>query len=383
MALRFLIVGAGFSGAVLANRLVKQLDCDIDIWDERHHIGGNCYTERDDETGIIVHKYGCHIFNTDSKEIWDYMNSFAEMKPYVHKVKAVSKGKIYSFPINLQTLNEVFGNSFTPGSAKRYVNGISLPTKEPKNFREQALHMIGSKLYQTFFYGYTKKQWGCEPELLPASILKRIPIRFTYDDNYHNDIYTGIPINGYTDIIEKMIDHKNIKVTLNKKFKGGADVSGYDHVFYTGAIDAFFDYIYGRLGYRTVTFEKFIDKGDYQGIAQMNYCDEHTPFTRVIEFKHFTKWEQHDKTIYFKEYSKETTENDTPFYPKCLKEDKEKLIRYRFFAEHLSNISFLGRLATYRYMDMQHVIKEALDYSDKFVKSVKEKTKIYPFPNNL
>ena len=214
----FLIIGAGFSGCVLANRLSALMDCNIDIWDERSHMGGNCHTQRDAATGVMVHEYGPHIFNTDKKEIWDYVSSFAEFRPYVHRVKANSKGKIYPLPVNLHTINQFFNKSFAPKEAQAFLETLADKTiAEPKNFEEQALKFIGKELYEAFFYGYTKKQWGCEPSELPASILKRIPVRFNYDDNYHNNLYTGIPVDGYTAVMEKMIALPNIKLLLNKK----------------------------------------------------------------------------------------------------------------------------------------------------------------------
>lgn len=378
MGTRYLVVGCGFSGAVLANSLVNKLDCTIEIWDERNHIGGNCYTQRDAVTNVMVHEYGPHIFNTDREEIWDYVNSVAEFVPYTHRVKAKSGRTVYPLPVNLHTINQFFNQSLSPDEAKAFLNTLGDKSiTDPQNFEEQALKYIGKELYEAFFYGYTKKQWGCEPTELPAAILKRIPVRFSYDDNYYNNRYTGIPLNGYTDLIEKIIDHPAIKVVLNKKFIPGTDVSEYDHVFYTGPIDFFFNHQYGRLGYRTVTFEKGYADEDFQGTAQMNYCDEEVPYTRITEHKHFAPWEKHGKTVYFKEYSKETTKNDVPYYPKRLKADKEKLLLYRAEAERQSNISFLGRLATYRYMDMQHVIAEALDIA-KIVVSNKQADRAIP-----
>ncbi|HNP00172.1 MAG TPA: UDP-galactopyranose mutase, partial [Ferruginibacter sp.] len=292
MSKRYLIIGAGFSGTVLADQLVKNSDCVIDIWDERDHLGGNCHTSRDAKTGIMVHQYGPHIFNTDKKEIWDYVNSLGEFRPYVHRVKAMSKGKVYSLPVNLHTINQLFGKSFTPDEAKVFLETLAdTSITDPQNFEEQALRFIGKELYNAFFYGYTKKQWGCEPTELPASILKRIPVRFNYDDNYHNNIYTGIPVNGYTALMEKLVDHPAITVTLGKRFDPGMDLEAYDHVFYTGPIDAWFKFKYGRLGYRTVTFETHYADGDFQGTTQMNFCDEEVPYTRITEHKHFTNWE--------------------------------------------------------------------------------------------
>lgn len=382
MKRKYLIIGAGFSGTVLANQLARHSDCVIDIWDERNHIAGNCHTERDAKTGIMVHQYGPHIFNTDKKEIWDFVNTLGEFRPYVHRVKAMSNGKVYSLPVNLHTINQLFGKSFTPEEAKKYLESLAdTSINDPQNFEEQALRFIGKELYYAFFYGYTKKQWGCEPTELPASILKRIPVRFNYDDNYHNNIYTGIPVNGYSALMEKLIDHPDIRVTLNKKFAPSMDVSEYDHIFYTGPIDAWFNFKYGRLGYRTVTFETYYADGDFQGTTQMNYCDEEVPYTRITEHKHFTNWEQHDKTIYFKEFSKETEPTDIPYYPKRLEKDKTLLLQYRKDAEMLQHVSFLGRLATYRYMDMHNVIGEALDFSRSFLKTIDTAQKPPVFPN--
>lgn len=384
MSFKFLIIGAGFSGSVLANRLAQQVDCTIDIWDEREHIGGNCYTERDKETGVMVHKYGPHIFNTDKKEIWDFVNSFVEFRPYIHSVKAMSNGKIYSLPVNLQTINQLFDKTFTPEEAKVFLESLADKTiEDPQNFEEQALRFIGKQLYYAFFYGYTKKQWGCEPAELPASILKRIPVRFNYNDNYYNNPFSGIPVNGYTALFEKLIDQRNIQLHLTKKFNSSDNVSEYDHLFYTGPIDAFFNYSYGRLGYRTVTFSPERTTGDYQGTSVINYNDENIPYTRIAEHKHFAPWEENEKTIYFKEYSKETEPTDIPYYPKRLKQDIDLLGKYRNEAEKLTNVSFLGRLATYRYMDMHHVIGEALDYSKEFIEAIQNGKTIKVFPDNI
>ena len=382
MSSRYLIIGAGFSGSVLANRLSEQLDCAIDIWDERNHIGGNCYTERDKETGIMVHKYGPHIFNTDKKEIWDFVNSFVEFKPYVHRVKAMSNGKMYSLPVNLDTINSLFEKKFTAAEAKAFLETLADDSIEnPQNFEEQALRFIGKQLYYAFFYGYTKKQWGCEPAELPASVLKRIPIRFNYDDNYHNNTYTGIPVDGYTSLFVKLMEDKPIKLFINKKYTSCEDTSAYDHVFFTGPIDAYFNYKHGKLGYRTVTFETHRALGDFQGTSQINYCDEKSPYTRIVEHKHFAPWEKHEKTIYCKEFSKETESSDIPYYPKRLEADNLLFRKYHEEAMQLKGVSFLGRLATYRYMDMQHVIEEALEFSKEFINSVQVNQPAPIFPD--
>jgi UDP-galactopyranose mutase len=379
---KFLIVGAGFSGCVLAEQLVKTLNCEIEIWDERNHLGGNCHSERDADTGIMVHQYGPHIFNTDKRHIWDYVNSFVEFRPYVHRVKARSGSNIYSMPVNLHTINQFFNKNFSPDEARAFLETKADKTiTDPQNFEEQALRFIGRELYEAFFYGYTKKQWGCEPRELPASFLKRIPVRFNYDDNYHVNIYTGIPVEGYTRVMEKMIDHPSIKLELSKKFDPAMDTGKYSHVFYTGPIDAFFNYQYGRLGYRTVTFEKTYGTGDHQGASQINYCDQKIPHTRVTEHKHFTPWEQHEKTVYFTEFSKETDVTDVPYYPKRLSADKALLKQYRALAENQQAVSFLGRLATYRYMDMHHVIDEAIQMARLFCTSLERKENAPVFPN--
>jgi UDP-galactopyranose mutase len=384
MAHKFLIVGAGFSGAVLANQLAAQLDCAIDVWDERSHVAGNCHTKRDTETNVMIHEYGPHIFNTDKKEIWDFVNSFVEFRPFINRVKANYKGNIYSLPVNLHTINQFFNKTFGPEEAKAFIESVGDKTiTDPQSFEEQALKFLGKDLYHAFFYGYTKKQWGCEPSELPASILKRLPVRFNYNDNYYNNIYQGIPVNGYTELVEKLLDSPKINITLNKKFNYSSELNEvYDHIFYTGPIDAFFDYKFGRLGYRTVTFEKHTADGDHQGNAVINYCDETVPHTRVHKHKHFAPWEEHEKTVYFKEFSKETTEEDIPYYPKRLEKDKNMLKAYREEAMHSANLSFLGRLATYRYMDMHHVIGEALNFSKLFIQAIRNAKNPPIFPNS-
>ncbi len=363
---KYLIVGAGFSGAVVAERLSQDKNNKILIIDERDHIGGNCYTERDEETNVMIHKYGPHIFNTDNKEVWDYIQNFCEMVPFINRVKSVYEGNVYSMPINLHTINQFFGKTLNPKEAKEYIESIAdNDIVEPKNFEEQAKKFIGKDLYKAFFYGYTKKQWGCEPAELPATILKRLPVRFNYNDNYYANPYQGIPKDGYTSVFENMLRADNIEIKLNTKFSSDMDVSEFEHVYYTGPIDTFFDYKFGRLSYRTVFFEKHVTEGDYQGNPVINYADPEVPFTRVHEHKHFTPWEEHDKTVYFKEYSKETGVNDVPYYPKRLKEDLFILEKYENEVKNLNKFTFLGRLATYRYMDMHHVIAEALQLLKK------------------
>lgn len=371
---KILIVGTGFSGAVVAEQLAKTHQYEITMVDERSHIAGNCHTERDTETGIMEHKYGPHIFHTSNQKVWEYINSFGNIIPFINRVKSSTPKGIFSLPINLHTINQFFNTRMSPSEAKIFINKLGESSiLNPENFEEQALKFIGKDLYYNFFYGYTKKQWGTDPKELPASILKRLPIRFNYDDNYYNDLYQGIPENGYSDIIKNMLDSKYISIKLNEKFKYSEDgYNSFEHIFFTGPIDEFFEYRYGRLGYRTVTFDKFTSDGDFQGNAVINYPSEDEAFTRIHEHKHFTPWEDHKRTIYFKEYSKETTEGDIPYYPKRLKSDLITLEKYQADQRKFKNITFLGRLATYRYLDMHHIIEEALEVAYGFLKKQKD-----------
>ncbi|MBE2202996.1 MAG: NAD(P)-binding protein [Chthoniobacterales bacterium] len=390
---RFLVIGSGFSGTVLARQLVEGMECFVEVWDERSHVAGNCHTERDAATGVMVHKYGPHIFNTDNEQVWKYVHRFGDFRPFVNRVKACTSRGMFSMPINLLTINQFFGKTMNPDEARNFIASLGDKTiNEPKNFEEQALKMLGRELYETFFKGYTIKQWGCHPTDLPASVLKRLPIRFNYDDNYYEKKYQGIPAEGYTEVIRRILDHPNITVRLGEKFDVSSfhfSLSAFSYIFYTGPLDAFFGYSEGRLGYRTVTFEHVeTDSSDYQGNAVINYPDLDTPFTRIHEHKHFTPWEKHDKTVAFREYSKETEPGDIPYYPKRLATDQALLKKYRSLGEGFSispggfPVSFLGRLATYRYMDMEAVINEAIVFSENVLQSFREKTAPPVFPNH-
>lgn len=375
------IIGAGFTGATIANQLAREGHA-IRIFDERDHIAGNCHTERDLETNILIHKYGPHIFHTDDERVWNFVNSFSKFLPYINRVKSVFRGCVYSLPINLHTINHLFNKAMSPEEAKNFIKSKAVSNiKNPKNFEEQALKFVGNEIYEAFFKGYTLKQWGRDPKLLPASILKRLPLRFNYDDNYFNHRYQGMPEHGYTALVEKMIDHKNIELNLNTKISSG-DISGYDHSFYSGPIDEWFGYKIGQLGYRTLTFEKEIHKGDYQGCAVMNYAEESTKYTRISEHKYFSPWESNDMTVIFKEYSSEHKVGDIPYYPIRLTEEKKILNDYIKLAEEQKKVSFLGRLGTYRYLDMDITIKEALEASDVVKKCLIQDTKIPVFFNN-
>ena len=365
----YAIVGAGFSGAVLARELVSGHDgCRVTVFDARNHIAGNCHTERDPSTGIMVHRYGPHIFHTSRADVWQYVNRFGEFGPYVNRVKASTSRGVYSLPINLHTINQFFGRTMNPREAEAFLGTIADKSiREPANFEEQALRFIGRDLYEAFFRGYTKKQWGCDPSVLPASILKRLPIRFNYNDSYYDSAYQGIPREGYTEMIRRMLDHPRICVELGTHC-ARADLLQYAHAFYTGPIDALYDFAEGRLGYRTVVWDTQKTDGDFQGTAVINYTEEQVPHTRVHEHKHFAPWEKHDETLVFTEFSKETAEGDIPYYPKRLAGDLDRFELYRALAAGEERISFLGRLATYRYLDMHVVIGEALDFATAFLR---------------
>ena len=375
---KVLCVGAGFSCAVIARELAEQGHV-VTVIDQRSHVAGNCHTQRDDETGIMLHVYGPHIFHTDNQEVWDYINKYGEFKPFINRVKAVSKDSVYSLPINLHTINQFFNKQFNPKQAQEWIEKqADLSIEEPVTFEEQAMRFIGKDLYHAFFYGYTKKQWGLEPKELPASILKRLPVRFNYDDNYFSHHFQGMPSEGYTKIVENILNHKNITVDLNTCFDKSM-LSQYDHVIWSAPLDSWFDYQYGRLGYRTLDFEKVTDDGDFQGNAVINYCDQEIPFTRISEHKHFSPWEQHEKTVYYKEFSRLCAENDIPYYPIRLINDKDLLVKYVELAQQENDVTFVGRLGTYRYLDMDVTIAEALVTAKKLLKSFELNQKAQSF----
>ena len=363
---RIAIVGAGLSGAVIAHELAKSHYV-LDVFECRSHVAGNCYTQRDRDTGVMVHVYGPHIFHTGNERVWNYIRQFDEFMPFTNRVKAIAKGRVFSLPINLMTINQYFGKTFSPAEAERFLDTLGDKSiGDPQTFEEQALRFVGQELYETFFKAYTIKQWGLHPSDLPASILKRLPVRFDYNDNYYASTFQGMPKRGYTHIVERMLDHANIKIFLNTKFE--RDLSrGYDHVFYSGPIDGWFSYQDGSLGYRTLDFVAERHKGDYQGNPVINYCDMDVSWTRITEHKHFSPWESHSDSIIFKEYSRLCETNDTPYYPIRLVKEKSLLARYIELARQQRNTTFVGRLGTYRYLDMHVAIAEALDVVDKFL----------------
>ena len=377
-----LIVGAGFTGAVIGRELAEQ-GHQVRIIDSRSHVAGNCYSERDEKTGIMVHTYGPHIFHTDNPEVWDYLNRFAEMMPYVNRVKTTVKGKIFSLPINLHTINQFFDTTCSPSEARALIESKSDQSiSDPQTFEEQALRFVGKELYEAFFKGYTIKQWGMSPAELPASILKRLPVRFNYDDNYFSHKYQGMPREGYTPIVANILNHPNIHVELEHHYQE-SDSHGIDHLFFTGPIDSWYGYRFGRLGYRTLDFEKFHTDDDFQGTAVMNYGEESVPFTRITDHKYFAPWEQHEGSVCYREFSRTCTPDDTPYYPIRQMGEMELLNKYLSLAEQEKNISFAGRLGTYRYLDMDVTIAEALTMARTYLNSIENGSEMPVFTVNV
>jgi UDP-galactopyranose mutase len=363
-----LIVGAGLAGAVLARELAEA-GLPVQVIEARDHVGGNCFTARDPDTGIMVHTYGPHIFHTSDPRVWDFVQRFGTWVPFVNRVKAHTGTGIFSLPINLHTINQFFGKTLNPAGAKVFLERLADNSiREPANFEERALRFVGRELYEAFFRGYTIKQWGCEPTELPADILKRLPVRFNYDDNYYDCPFQAVPLEGYTKLIANLLTHPRVKIRLNTPWCLSMR-HGVDHVFYSGALDEFFGYCEGRLGYRTVFWESETFNGDIQGNALMNYTKLEVPWTRVLEHKHFAPWERYERTRVSWEYSRETAENDIPFYPKRLKADIRTLKRYIKRAKMERELSFIGRLGTYRYLDMDQVIAETLLFARSWLKA--------------
>lgn len=362
---RIAAVGAGLTGAVIARDLAEA-GYEVDVFDTRSHIAGNCFTERDGETDVLVHVYGPHIFHTDDEEVWAYVNRYETFLPYKNRVKTTVGGQVFSLPVNLHTINQFFGKTFRPDEAKSFIEEqADTSIADPQTFEEQALRFVGRALYEAFFEGYTRKQWGCAPSDLPASILKRLPVRFNYDDNYFFHRFQGMPENGYTAMVARILDHPAIRLHLGQTFHR-EQTADYAHVFYSGPLDGYFDYEDGRLGYRTLDFERFTFKGDYQGCAVMNYGEASVPYTRITEHKHFAPWESHEGSVCYREYARACEPGDTPYYPIRLVDEKALLAHYVDKAQAESGVTFAGRLGTYRYLDMDVTIREALDTARQF-----------------
>jgi UDP-galactopyranose mutase len=377
---KILIVGAGISGAVIARELADA-GYIVDIFEERNHVAGNCHTSKDVETDIMVHVHGPHIFHTNNENVWNYVNRFANFHPYICQVKATVRGRVFSLPINLLTINQFYSKKFNPSEAKDFIESKSKCVENIQSFEDQALCFVGPDLYDAFFKGYPLKQWGIHPRELPASILKRLPVRFNYDDNYFDHRYQGIPDEGYTEMVENILKYNNINVFLKRKFTK-SDSKDYHHVFFSGTLDGWFDHKIGYLGYRTLRFEASRHLGDFQGCAVMSYPDEDIPFTRITEHKHFTPWKNFEKTIIFHEYSSYCQPNDTPYYPIRLVKEKKMLWDYVELAKREIGVTFIGRLGTYRYLDMDVTIEEALHAAHEFIK-LDGHTKIPSFFNSV
>jgi UDP-galactopyranose mutase len=352
----YLIVGSGMFGSVCARELTdKGYKCLV--IEKRNHIGGNCYTEN--KEGINIHKYGAHVFHTSNKEIWDYINRFAKFNNFVNHVKVKYKDDIYSFPINMMTLHQLYGVT-TPEEARKKIEEVRVKNDNPQNLEEWILSQVGEDIYVKFIKGYTTKQWGRHPIDLPASIIKRLPIRFTYDDSYYGLDYQGIPIGGYTQIFEKLLD--GTTVLLNEDYLANRDKfnSMAKTVIYTGPIDAYYKYCFGALNYRSLKFEtERVEVPDYQGNAVINYNELHVPFTRILEHKHFD-YVNTNFTYITREYPREYGEGLEPYYPINDKVNTPTFEKYKALSEKESNVIFGGRLAEYRYYDMHQVIGAAL-----------------------
>ena len=352
----YLIVGSGFFGSICAHELNKK-GKKVCVIESRNHIGGNCYTSNRD--GINVHDYGPHIFHTSNEEVWEWINQFVSFNNFTLRPVANYKGEIYSLPFNMWTFSKLW-NVTHPDQAKRMISLQSEHIKDPQNLEEQAIKLVGLDVYEKLIKGYTTKQWRKDPKELPKEIIKRLPVRFNYDNNYFNDKYQGIPIGGYTQIFEKLLD--GIEVRLNTDYFKD-ELPKYDKLIYTGPIDKFFNYKYGELEYKTTKFEhkKLVDE-NYQGTAMMNYTDVEIPFTRVIEHKHFEMIDSDVTWITF-EYPTEYKADETePYYPVNDLENNEKYRKYKEESNTYENVYFGGRLAEYKYYDMHQVIASALEF---------------------
>ena len=359
------IAGAGLSGAVIARELAEA-GWRVRLFEARDHIAGNCHTERDGETGVLLHRYGPHIFHTGDDEVWAYVNRFTRFLPYSHKVWTTVAGKVFPMPITLATINQFYGRAMAPEEARDFIATKAEPIENPANFEEQALSMIGRDLYEAFFKGYTQKQWGRDPRELPAAILKRLPLRFSYEGSYFNHPHQAMPEEGYTPMVAGILDHEGIEVTLSRALDPGEVPEGV-HLFWSGPLDAYFGHRLGRLGYRTLDFAHQRLEGDFQGCPVMNYGDVGVAHTRITEHKHFAPWENHDATLVTHEVSRACGPDDIPYYPIRLADEKALLSDYVAAAEAERGVTFVGRLGTYRYLDMDVTIREALDTARGFL----------------
>ncbi|MGW6443553.1 UDP-galactopyranose mutase [Lentzea sp. NPDC055074] len=368
-----IVVGSGFFGLTVAERTASQLNKRVLVLERRDHIGGNAYSEAEPETGIEVHRYGAHLFHTSNKRVWEYVNEFTSFTGYQHRVFAMHNGQSYQFPMGLGLLSQFVGRYMSPEDAKAWVaeQASEIDTKDAKNLEEKAISLVGRPLYEAFIKAYTAKQWQTDPKELPAAVISRLPVRYTFDNRYFNDTYEGLPVDGYTAWLEKMADHPNIDVKLSTDFFDVRDeIPAGTPVVYTGPVDRYFDYSEGWLGWRTLDFEQeVLPIGDFQGTPVMNYNDADVPYTRIHEFRHFHPEREYpnDKTVIVREFSRAAEKDDEPYYPINTAEDRVKLERYRELAKKEAaerNVLFGGRLGTYKYLDMHMAIGSALSVFD-------------------
>jgi UDP-galactopyranose mutase len=369
------VVGSGFFGLTVAQQCAQNLGLNVVVIDRRTHLGGNAYSEKDEETGIEVHRYGAHLFHTSNQRVWEYVNGFTSFTPYQHRVYTTFRGQVYPMPINLGTINSFFDAAYSPDQARALIAEQSgeFTSADAKNFEEKAISLIGRPLYEAFIRGYSAKQWQTDPTLLAAEIISRLPVRYTYDNRYFDDTYEGLPVHGYTAWLEKMAHHDRIDIRLDTDFFdtsqkiNKANVVGNIPVVYTGPVDRYFDYAQGRLGWRTLDFEREVmATGDFQGTSVMNYADPDVPYTRIHEFRHFHPEREYppDKTVIMREFSRFAQVEDEPYYPVNTPQDREQLLKYRDMGRAENGVLFGGRLGTYKYLDMHMAISAALSMVD-------------------
>jgi len=351
----YLIVGAGFAGSVIAERLAAGSDKKVLLCDKRPHIGGNAY-DHYNEAGILVHKYGPHIFHTNSREVFEYLSRFTEWRPYQHRVRASVDGQIVPIPINLDTINSLYGLSLTSFEVEEFFKKVAEPVERVKTSEDVVVSKVGRELYEKFFRNYTRKQWGLDPSELDASVTSRVPTRTNRDDRYFTDTYQAMPLHGYTRMFENMLDHPNIKIMLNCDYREIENEIPFGEMIYTGPVDAYFDYCYGQLPYRSLEFKhETHDTPVYQPAPVVNYPNDHL-YTRVTEFKYLTG-QEHAKTSIVFEYPK--AQGDA-YYPVPRKENAELYAKYKALADRTPKVNFVGRLATYKYYNMDQIVAQAL-----------------------
>jgi len=366
-----LIVGSGFFGLTIAERCANELGLNVTVIDRRSHIGGNAYSEDDEQTGIEIHRYGAHLFHTSNERVWEYVNRFTAFTNYVHRVYTKHRGEVFPMPINLGTINQFFRSGHGPDEARALIasQAEEFAGADPKNLNDKGISLIGRPLYEAFIKNYTAKQWQTDPRELPAAVISRLPVRYTYDNRYFNDTHEGLPTQGYTAWLERMADNPRITVQLGTDFFDGdheftkANTVGNLPIVYTGPVDRYFDNEAGSLSWRTLDFEReVLATGDFQGTSVMNYADLDVPYTRIHEFRHFHPERDYtrEKTVIMREYSRFAESGDEPYYPVNTAEDRERLLAYRTRAKAEHSVLFGGRLGTYKYLDMHMAIGSAL-----------------------